>query len=116
MAIVILPVLQANAYTTCRVFDMKQEEDFRFGHAVLESPKLQSYIEEKGGIEAIWPNSQLCSSSNLNQVLKITLAFSRPDGAYVSWGWDYCQLVVTLRGTNVIDVRELGCDNAMEDH
>jgi hypothetical protein len=117
LVMVILSGMQANASVSCRVFDMKQEDDFQFGQAVLKSPKLQVYIAKKGEIETIWPHSQLCSdSSNLDQVLEITLAFSRTNGGDVPWGWDYCQLKVTLRGTSVIDYRELRCDNAMEDH
>jgi hypothetical protein len=114
---IIFAGMHASAHTSCRVFDMQQEDDFRFGHAVLNSPQLQAYIDKKGGIESIWPDKQLCSdASNLNQVLKITLAFARPGGSNVPWGLDYCQLEITLSGANVIAYRELRCDNAMEDH
>lgn len=100
---------------SCYNIRMEQVADFQFVSSVLSNQSIRTYIQKKGGLKSVWPQAQLCSdSSNLNKVLKITLAFSSPGGDYVSWGWDYCQLDVALKGTSVINFRELRCDSPMD--
>lgn len=100
---------------SCYNIRMGQVADFQFISSVLSNQSIRTYIQKKGGLKAVWPQAQLCSDSlNLNKILKVTLAFSGPGGDYVTWGWDYCQLDVALKGTNVINFRELRCDSPMD--